>query len=90
MDKFYYVYVLISERDGKFYIGYTDDLKKRLNDHNKGRVPSTKNRTPLKLVYYEACLNQQDATKRERQLKTTWGGRYLKERLKEYLTASFK
>jgi len=86
MDKFYYVYVLISERDGKFYIGYTDDLKKRLNDHNKGKVPSTKNRTPLKLVYYEACLNQQDATKRESHLKTTWGGRYLKGRLKEYLT----
>jgi len=85
MDKFYYVYVLLSERDGKFYIGYTDDLKKRLNEHNSGRVPSTKNRTPLKLVYYEACLNQQDATKRESHLKTTWGGRFIKSRLEEYL-----
>lgn len=84
MNKFYYVYVLVSERDGKFYIGYTDDLKKRLIEHNKGRVPSTKNRTPLKLVYYEACLNQQDATKREKQLKTTWGGRFIKSRLEKY------
>jgi putative endonuclease len=84
MDKFYYVYVLISERDGKFYIGYTDDLKKRLNDHNKEKVPSTKNRTPLKLVYYEACLNQQDATKREKYFKTTWGKRYINSRLEQY------
>jgi putative endonuclease len=86
MDKFYYVYVLQSEKDENLYVGYTDDLKKRLNDHNSGRVPSTKNRTLLKLVYYEACLNQQDATKRENYLKTTWGKRYLKSRLKEYFT----
>ena len=83
MDKFYYVYVLQSEKDGGLYVGYTDDLKKRLNEHNKDKVPSTKNRTPLKLVYYEACLNQQDATKRESYLKTTWGKRYLKSRLKK-------
>jgi len=86
MDKFYYVYVLQSENDRDLYVGYTDDLKKRLNDHNKGKVPSTKNRTPLKLVYYEACLNQQDATKRENYLKTTWGRRYINSRLEQYLT----
>ncbi len=85
MDKFYYVYVLQSEKDGSFYVGYTDDLRKRLNDHNKGKVPSTKNRTPLKLVYYEACLNQQDATKRENYLKTTWGRRFINSRLEQYL-----
>jgi putative endonuclease len=86
MDKFYYVYVLQSEKDEDLYVGYTDDLKKRLNDHNKGRVPSTKSRTPLKLVYYEACLNQQDATKRENYLKTTWGRRFINSRLEQYLT----
>jgi len=85
MNKFYYVYVLLSEKDGNLYVGYTDDLKKRMNDHNKGRVPSTKNRTPLKLVYYEACLNQRDATKRENYLKTTWGRRFINSRLKQYL-----
>jgi putative endonuclease len=85
MGKFYYVYVLQSETDRDLYVGYTDDLKKRLNDHNKGKVPSTKNRTPLKLVYYEACLNQQDATKRENYLKTTWGRRYINSRLEQYL-----
>ena len=85
MSKFYYVYVLQSEKDGNLYVGYTDDLKKRMNEHNSGRVPSTKNRTPLKLVYYEACLNQQDATKRENYLKTTWGKRFINSRLEQYL-----
>ena len=85
MNIFYYVYVLISLRDRGFYIGYTDDLKERINRHNNGEVKSTKNRTPLKLVYYEACLNQQDAIKREKYLKTTWGRRFINSRLEEYL-----
>ncbi len=85
MDKFYYVYVLLSKKDGNFYIGYTDDLKKRLDEHNKGKVQSTKTRTPLILVYYEACRNQKDAIRREKKLKTTWGKRYIKSRLKQYL-----
>ena len=85
MNKYYYVYVLISEKDGNFYVGYTDDLKDRLNKHNNGEVQSTKNRTPLKLVYYEACLNRQDAIKREKYLKTTWGRRYINSRIKQYL-----
>jgi putative endonuclease len=85
MDKFYYVYVLLSKKDGNFYIGFTDDLKKRLDEHNKGRVPSTRNRTPLILIYYEACLNQNDAIRREKKLKTTWGRRFINSRLKQYL-----
>lgn len=51
-----YVYVLQSNRDNKFYTGYTKNLKLRFERHNKGLVESTKNRMPLKLVYYEACL----------------------------------
>jgi len=82
----YYVYVLQSLKDKQFYVGYTDDLKNRLGEHNSGRVVSTKDRRPLKLIYYEACLNQQDATKREKYLKTAWGKRYIKNRLKKYLT----
>ena len=82
----YYVYVLQSLKDKQFYVGYTDNLKSRLEEHNSGRVVSTKSRRPLKLVYYEAGLNQQDATKREKYLKTAWGKRYIKNRLKEYLT----
>ena len=83
---YYYVYVLKSEKDGNHYVGYTNDLKKRLELHNSGKVVSTKNRFPLKLIYFEGCLNQQDATKREKYLKTSWGKRYIKNRLENYLT----
>jgi len=82
----YYTYILQSEKDKQFYTGYSDDLKSRLKLHNAGKVISTKNRLPFKLVYYEACLNQQDATHREKYLKSSWGKRYIKQRLKNYLT----
>ena len=64
--KFYYTYVLLSKKDGKFYTGYTNNLKRRFEEHCNGRVNSTKNRRPLKLIYYEACLNKKDATHREK------------------------
>ena len=77
---YFYVYVLQSDIDNQFYTGYTSNLRQRLEDHNEGKVQSTKNRLPLILVYFEGCLNQQDATHREEYLKTTYGKRYLKER----------
>ena len=81
----YYVYVLRSQRDNKNYVGFTKNLKLRFEQHNKGLVNSTKNRKPFKLIYYEACISQQDATKREKYLKTVYGKRYIKNRLKSYL-----
>ena len=81
-----YTYVLLSEKDGDFYVGFTKDLKKRFENHQKGRVKSTKNRRPLKLIYYEACLSQQDATRREKYFKTHLGRMFIKRRLKSYLT----
>ena len=66
----YYTYVLFSKKDGNFYTGFTQDLKLRFDQHNKGRVESTRDRIPLELVYYEACLNRDDATHREKYLKT--------------------
>jgi putative endonuclease len=83
---YYYIYVLQSEKDNQFYTGYTSNLKERLEMHNSGKVISTKNRIPFKLIYFEGCLNQQDATHREKYLKTSWGKRYIKERKKNYLT----
>lgn len=83
---YYYIYILQSEKDSKFYTGYTCNLRERIKIHNDGKVPSTKNRIPFKLVYFEGCVNQQDATHREKYLKTAWGKRYLKTRLKNYLT----
>jgi putative endonuclease len=82
----YYCYVLQSKKDNGFYVGFTKDLKLRFEQHTKGHVESTKNRRPLKLIYYEACLNQEDATKREKYLKTYNGRRFLHRRLKSYLT----
>ena len=82
----YYVYVLYSRKDKEMYTGYTKNLKLRFEQHCKGLVESTKDRRPLKLIYYEACLNQQDATHREKYLKTYHGKMFIKKRLKSYLT----
>ena len=82
----YYTYVLQSEKNDKFYVGFTKNLKLRFEKHSKGQVESTRDRRPLKLIYYEACLSQDDATKREKYLKTYHGKMFLKKRLKSYLT----
>jgi putative endonuclease len=81
----FYTYVLLSEKDGRFYIGFTNDLKKRIDEHKKGLVVSTANRQPLKLVYYEACLNDYDAIKREKYFKSGFGRRFLRNRIEAYL-----
>lgn len=77
----YYTYVLESKKDQKLYIGWTNDLKKRYEKHNLGKVFSTKMRRPLILIYYEACLSKEDAIKREKYFKTGFGRRFLKNRL---------
>lgn len=82
----HYVYVLQSEKDKKFYTGYTRNLKLRFEQHLKGYSKSTVDRRPLKLVYYEVCLSQADATKREKYLKTYHGKMFIRKRLKSYLT----
>ncbi|OGY41437.1 MAG: excinuclease ABC subunit C [Candidatus Buchananbacteria bacterium RBG_13_36_9] len=90
----YFTYVLLSKKDNKFYIGYTDNLIGRIKEHKKGKVKSTKYRLPVILIYYECCINKFDAIKRERFLKSGMGRRYLKNRLKNYLkekaSASYK
>ena len=86
MQNFYYVYILLSEKDGKKYTGYTSNLDQRLQAHNTGQVKSTKHRRPFELIYFEASTNQQDALKREKYLKTHYGKMYLGNRLKSYLT----
>ena len=86
MPAYCYVYVLRSTKDGQFYVGLTRNLPARLQTHNSGRVPSTKRRVPLELIYWEGCLNESDAAQREKYLKSAWGKRYLKGRLRRYLT----
>ncbi len=73
-----------SESKENLYIGYTNNLKKRIEEHNLGKNKSTKPYIPWKLIYYEACLNVEDARRREKYLKTSQGRRLLKRRLKEY------
>ena len=80
----FYVYVLESAKDNEFYIGFTNNLRKRLLKHNSGKIFSTKSRRPLKLIYTEICLNEKDAEQREKYLKTGLGKRFIKQRLKHY------
>jgi len=77
----YYTYVLRSLKDTILYIGWTDNLKERINKHNKGLVQATKDRRPLKLIYYEACLEKEKAIKREKYFKSGFGRRFLNDRL---------
>ena len=81
---FFYVYVLESLKDKKRYIGYTINLPKRLEEHRRGLSQSTRSRLPMKLIYFEACTNQDDAMRRELYFKTTRGRRFLAKRLKSY------
>ncbi|MFC1622692.1 GIY-YIG nuclease family protein [Patescibacteria group bacterium] len=80
---FYYVYVLISLKDNKLYIGYAKDLKERKQKHDKGFVKATKNRRPLKLIYCEAYLSERDAKQREIYLKGGKGHNELKIQLRD-------
>ena len=82
----FYTYVLQSIKDNKWYTGTMNDLRKRFKEHNDGLSTSTKNRGPFILIYYEACRNQKDAFTREKYLKTGMGKRYLKNRLKRFLS----
>lgn len=82
----YYTYVLQSDKDGNFYVGYTADLKQSFEQHEKGLVDSTRERMPLRLIYYKACMHMQDATKQEKHLKTHYGRMFLQKRPKSYFT----
>jgi len=85
---FFYVYILESLKDGNKYVGYTNNLKRRLEEHKKGLSFSTKFRLPFILIYFEGCLNKEDAKRRENYLKTTQGRRFLGLRLINFQKAS--
>ena len=82
----HYCYILKSLKNGNLYTGCYNDLRKRFNQHNDNLVRSTKGRGPFQLIYYEACLNKDDAFARERYLKSGMGKRYSKNRLKRFLS----
>lgn len=82
----WYTYILQSTKSNGWYTGYTNDLRKRFNEHNEGKSNWTKDRGPWTLVYYEACLDKEDAKAREKYLKSGMGKRYIKNRLKRFLS----
>jgi putative endonuclease len=81
---FNYVYVIQSNKTDDLYVGYSSDLKKRLEEHNSGKNFSTKSKIPWSLIHYEAYKNMKDTIRREKYLKTNQGARLLKRMLKEY------
>ena len=83
--KMYYVYILKSQRDGNSYIDYTTDLRKRFQEHQDGKVESTKPRRPMELIFYEAYKNMGDARRRERYFKTSGGKSSLRMMLRDSL-----
>ncbi|MBU4480674.1 GIY-YIG nuclease family protein [Patescibacteria group bacterium] len=82
----FYIYILRSQKDNRWYTGFTNDLRKRLSQHGKGESFATKYRRPFELIYYEACCDEDDARAREKYQKTGMGKRYLKNRLKHFLS----
>jgi putative endonuclease len=70
----YFTYVLLSKRDGRFYIGHTNNLTERIERHNVGRVPATKYRIPVEMIYSETFESKSEAANRERYLKSRKGG----------------
>jgi len=81
----YFVYILQSEKDGRLYIGITDDIERRPKEHNEGKSLATRPFGPYRLIYYEAYLDIKDAKAREKFLKSGWGRRSIKVMLKHYL-----
>ncbi|MBI4101194.1 GIY-YIG nuclease family protein [Candidatus Microgenomates bacterium] len=77
----YFTYVLRSKKNARFYTGCTRQLRKRLQEHHRGLNRSTKGRGPFELIYFEGCLSREATLKRERQLKSGYGKRYLRNRL---------
>ncbi|MGC9610661.1 MAG: GIY-YIG nuclease family protein [Minisyncoccia bacterium] len=82
----FYTYVIRSRKSNRWYTGSTNDLRKRFNQHNPKKSTWTRNNTPWDLIYYEACLNEEDSRLREKYLKSGVGKRYLKNRLKRFLS----
>ncbi|MDD5145380.1 MAG: GIY-YIG nuclease family protein [Candidatus Pacebacteria bacterium] len=82
--KFFYVYILRNKAKNFIYIGYSENLRQRIQEHNHGFSKSTKPYRPLELIHYEAYKNERDAKRRELYLKTNRGRTTLITMLKEY------
>lgn len=75
-----FVYVMRSEVDGRFYVGMSQNVQKRLQEHNTGRTRSTKGYAPWKLFFQETFEDRSTARKREKYLKSGYGKQWIKEK----------
>jgi len=78
----FYTYLLLLNNN-QIYTGFTENLKRRLEEHKNGKVQSTKNRRPIKLIHYEVYFLKSDAQRREKYLKTSDGKRFIKQQLSD-------
>ncbi len=83
----HYVYILLG-RDNRIYVGRTDNLKLRYQEHQAGKVWTTQRMLPIKLIFYEAFINKADAIRREKYLKTSKGKSTLRMMLKEFFNST--
>jgi putative endonuclease len=88
MKDFFYVYVLLSKKDGNFYTGFTNNLKRRIQEHQQGKNISTSRRLPVELVYFEGHKSKEDALRRESYFKTTKGKITIKQVIRTRLETS--
>lgn len=86
MDQFFYVYVLRSEKDHEFYIGSTNNLERRISEHQNGKNISTAKRLPVELIYFEGHRSKEDAMRRELYFKTSKGKTTLRQMLRVALS----
>ena len=80
----YYIYILFL-KNRKLYTGFTSDLKRRIAEHKRGKVKSTKYKLPIKLVHYEGYLLKSDDKRREKYLKKSEGKKFLKQQIRDLL-----
>ena len=78
MQNKYIVYIFISRKDSKLYVGCTSSLRKRLQRHLDGKVPATKERRPLDLLYYEVVEGKAEVFQKERYHKSLWAAHFKK------------
>ena len=84
----YFVYILLSKKDNKLYVGCSHNVSERITEHNSGKVSATKNRRPLVVIYTEEFKDKSEAFNRERYLKSLWSARFKKKILEEYKQSS--
>ncbi|MCX6758034.1 MAG: GIY-YIG nuclease family protein [Candidatus Nomurabacteria bacterium] len=84
----YFIYVLKSKKDNKLYYGLTDNLERRIRQHNSKEVTATKYRTPLELVYFEKVDTLTNARKREKYFKSGFGRKYIARKIKSALSSN--